>query len=303
MNASVLHLILLSFDNSHSAHVDEGLSIQFPSSALRNTVIKTFIHLLTTLSIICMMISEVLYEYEYIPFRTSLLGHLACNGLIFCIFLLLECVKSRRYTGLPYLSGVKKERSKAIKKNILRFFFGKILESAICFFLILRSIGTAQDFEDWMNGDSIKGITLYIAIIVQHGVCEVFPIYCSLSSSYLEVIDNGGSRYSTVLIKDEKRVKNNAYFTTSGFSKSIDSRDKSENGERDDVTRQIQIGGNRKSQRSIIKAFESMKKVKLSNFEINFVVLWLISGIPDVEEEWNGSCLSWKIPVILCKQI
>jgi hypothetical protein len=100
-----------------------------------------------------------------------------------------------------------------------------------------------------MEGDSVKGLLLYLSITLQSLVCEIFPAYFSLSEAYHETISHDGSHHKIPLIVGSKsKVKT---FYSSVQSKSTNSNQS--------VTRDSR------------KTFGAIKKMTLDQLEINFV--------------------------------
>lgn len=199
--AAICYLTLLSFDNSFLSHTDDSLS------ARHGNPFKTFkgraaCHLLA----FSLAGSLVLLESSYIEDRTTLDLNLkvylgaSCFSIFF--FIVLEFWKSKTFSGLPYLNDDKRKRSKAIKSRILIFMLGKVLDCTVSLFLILRTMTSLSDFEDWISATSIRGSLFYIVCLFLILIGEVWPAFKCLQSSFTDLLQKDGSHHNIQLLVD-----------------------------------------------------------------------------------------------------
>ncbi len=266
----------MSFDNSYISHVDDSM-LTLKSSPVRSASAKLAINICLLLVSAGHFTVEVLYMREAITLDAAVYFYLSIGAGLFLFFLLLECGKSRIFSGLPYLNENKRQRSKAIKSSILRFMFGKAIEVCVCLYLVIHSISTVKQFEEWMEGDSLKGLLLYLSIILQSLLCEVFPAYHSLSDAYLETVSRDGSHHRIPLIVgNQSKVKT---FYSSVQSKSSSSSQSTPKDSR--------------------KTFAAIKKMTLAQLEVNFVSSDSPAASTFVAEERNGRGLPREVQVSL----
>jgi hypothetical protein len=130
------------------------------------------------------------------------------NVLIIIFFVLLEYLKSKAFSGLPYLNEDKKRRSKAIKNRILLFLFGKILDIGVGGFLLLNSTSQDVDFEEWVGCNTLKGFILYMVQGFLILVCEVYPIYKCTQRRFIRFMERDGSHHGIQLfVENQSKVR------------------------------------------------------------------------------------------------
>lgn len=208
---SIIMLILVSFDHSYDSHIDVTIH-GFIHSPLK----KWYWILIICVTMVLMLGGGGVLEYLYYQqtFSVDILIKAYLGGLttVLFIFVFLECTKARIFSGFPYTHPDKKERSKTIKKAILRYLGGAAFEIAVSVYLLIQQLATDKNFEAWISGNQLKSLLLFIGLALQMVICELYPISNVLDSYYLKILSkiesyhkipllpqNGGSQYKTML--------------------------------------------------------------------------------------------------------
>lgn len=211
---------MVSFDDSYFSHLDELIRPNYSRWFGGNTI-----KFIVTLTLLTWIGGYVALEYFYFNSNISItIVHIVNVGVIvgsLLFFLIMECIKSGKFTGMPYLNDTKKQRSLAIKKCILRFFFGQLILATLSTFLIVRGFQESS-YEDWMtgliDGNGVKVVIIYIVISAEIVLCELYPIYFALDSTYLKVLSRDGS-HGTLPLMIGSKAKVDTFFNSSVHSR------------------------------------------------------------------------------------
>lgn len=200
---TIYYLIWMSFDNAYTSHIDPSL---FPDKHrhLDTGWCRGLVHLGAFMIILTQVVLEYIYEKAIIDFYILNFVYLGLNIAVPIFFIVLELMKSTIYSGLPYLNPAKHQRSQEIKRTILRYLLGKIIDAATCTFLMVHSFTSDEAFEEWMTGDGVKGLVLYMAIILMTAICEFYPIYYSIDPAFVEIMKTE-NEMTTPLLKDSRK--------------------------------------------------------------------------------------------------
>lgn len=214
---SILLLVLVSFDHSYDAHIDVTIH-GFVKSPLK----KCGWALLVFFAVLALGSAAGVLEYMYYQqdISVDILIKAYSGGLVGVLFtfVFLECSKARIFSGFPYIHPDKKERSKTIKKAILKYLMGSLVEISVSIYLIIQQLTSDKNFEAWISGDQLKGLLLFISLTLQMIICELYPISNVLDSFYVKVLaklesfhnipllpQEGGSQYKTMLSNSDAR--------------------------------------------------------------------------------------------------
>jgi hypothetical protein len=208
---SMILLILVSFDNSYDSHIDVMIH-----GFIRCPLRKWYWIFIVILSVIAIVAGAATLEYLYytqaVTVDLLIKAYLVGLTCVLITFIALECAKAKIFSGFPYIHPDKKERSKTIKKAILRYLLGAAVEITFSIYLIIQELTTDKNFEQWISGNHLKGLLLFIGLALQMLICELFPVSNVLDSYYLKVLarlesfhkipllpQEGGSQYKTML--------------------------------------------------------------------------------------------------------
>ena len=214
---SIYYLMLMSFDNGYVSHTDEILSAR-QANPFKTCLGRWMSHLLALCLFGGILATSLMYSLNTITLSVLVIAYLGTSILMLVLFIILEVLKSKAFSGLPYLNDDKRRRSKAIKTRLLLFLLGKTIDSGVGIFLLFDSLLRNEDFEDWVAGNSWKGYLLYMAQGILLFVCEVVPVYKSLQKRFTRFMSRDGNHHDIQLIV-ESQAKIRTFFASSLQSK------------------------------------------------------------------------------------
>lgn len=137
---------------------------------------------------------------------------LCVTVFLILLFLFTEIIKSKIFSGYPYLSEAKKEKTRAIKIAILKFIFGMFVEGCFYVFLIYQSWYRHEfDLDQWLQIDDLNQTYLYLILLFLIFLRNVLPSFSILRSAYLRHFSKQAEQgeldsYMSTLLPIEGRV-------------------------------------------------------------------------------------------------
>jgi len=156
------------------------------------------------------------YFHSLVMFQVILFAFIGVTAFGFLIFVFLEYLKSRIFSGYPYLSKDKQIKARALKRVIWGNQIVKLLEMGLFIYLVVKSYDSLSRFEEWLTGTSVKGISLFLGIIGESFLTEVYPSYWNFETEYLQKLNVGGSAINVPLIIDNRNKFKTFFFASLG---------------------------------------------------------------------------------------